>query len=57
MISRTARSLPSPATVDLTGQGAWDPIIGTAHVGILDSPWTWSAALGFLRDLEDRGDD
>jgi pimeloyl-ACP methyl ester carboxylesterase len=34
--------------VDLTGQGAYDPILGTAHLGILDSPDTWRATLDFL---------
>ena len=34
--------------VDLTGQGAFDPILGTAHLGILNSPATWQLTLAFL---------
>ena len=34
--------------LDLVGQGAYDPVLGTAHLGILNSPQTWQAALGFL---------
>ena len=34
--------------IDLTGQGMYDPILDTAHLGILDSPQTWAAALAFL---------
>jgi pimeloyl-ACP methyl ester carboxylesterase len=35
--------------LDLTGQGAYDPILGTAHIGIFNSPQTWAAAVDFLR--------
>src|SRR3954466_3304825 len=35
-------------TLNLTGQGAYDPILGTAHLGILNSPDTWAATLAFL---------
>lgn len=34
--------------IDLTGQGQFDPILGTAHLGILNSPTTWADALKFL---------
>jgi pimeloyl-ACP methyl ester carboxylesterase len=34
--------------IDLTGQGVYDPFLGTAHLGILNSPQTWAAALAFL---------
>jgi pimeloyl-ACP methyl ester carboxylesterase len=34
--------------LDLTGQGAFDPILGTTHLGILNSPQTRQAALEFL---------
>jgi hypothetical protein len=34
--------------LDLTGQGQYDPILATAHLGILNSPDTWNAALAFL---------
>ena len=36
--------------IDLTGQGIHDPILFTTHLGILNSPDTWRATLGFLRD-------
>ena len=35
-------------TLDLTGQGAYDPILGTTHLGILNSPQAREAALDFL---------
>ena len=34
----------------LTGQGAFDPILGTTHLGILNSPQTWAATLQFLTE-------
>jgi hypothetical protein len=34
--------------LDLTGQDAVDPILGTAHLGILNSPQTRAATLEFL---------
>lgn len=52
--SRSAR-LTGATTLELTRQGQFDPILGTAHLGILNSPWAWSAALGFLRMLDDEG--
>jgi pimeloyl-ACP methyl ester carboxylesterase len=36
--------------VDLVGQGRYDPILGTAHLGILNSPETWSLVADFLAD-------
>jgi pimeloyl-ACP methyl ester carboxylesterase len=45
--SQSAR-LVGAANLDLTGQGAYDPILGTAHLGILNSPQTWAATLEFL---------
>ncbi|EHR71673.1 Lipase (class 2) [Burkholderiales bacterium JOSHI_001] len=33
----------------VTGQGSYDPLAGTAHVGIGNSPATWQAALNFLK--------
>jgi pimeloyl-ACP methyl ester carboxylesterase len=32
----------------LTGQGVYDPILHTSHLGILNSPQTWQATLDFL---------
>ena len=46
--SRSAVLDGADAEVDLTGQGAYDPFLGTAHLGILNSPQTWAAALAFL---------
>ena len=34
--------------LDLTGQGAYDPLLGTTHLGILNSPATRRATLEFL---------
>lgn len=34
--------------LDLTGQGAYDPILRTGHIGIFNSPQTWAATLEFL---------
>jgi pimeloyl-ACP methyl ester carboxylesterase len=34
--------------LNLTGQGAYDPILGTGHIGIANSPVTWQAAFDFL---------
>lgn len=47
--SRSA-TLRGAEEVDLTGQGAYDPILGTAHLGILNSPDTWQLTLDFLTD-------
>jgi len=41
-------SLRGAREISLTGQGAYDPILGTSHLGILNSPQTWQAALEFL---------
>jgi pimeloyl-ACP methyl ester carboxylesterase len=49
--SQSAR-LEGAANLDLTGQGAYDPFLGTAHLGILDSPQTWAATLEFLTARE-----
>jgi pimeloyl-ACP methyl ester carboxylesterase len=34
--------------IDLKGQGIYDAILATTHLGILNSPDTWKATLGFL---------
>jgi pimeloyl-ACP methyl ester carboxylesterase len=47
--SRSAR-LRGAREIDLTGQGAFDTVAGSAHLGILASPTTWEAALDFLTD-------
>jgi pimeloyl-ACP methyl ester carboxylesterase len=46
--SRSAE-LRGARQLDLQGQGVYDPILGTAHLGILNSPQTWEATLEFLR--------
>jgi pimeloyl-ACP methyl ester carboxylesterase len=51
--SQSAKLRGARAELDLTGQGVHDPILGTAHLGILDSPDTWAATLAFLK----KGDD
>jgi len=40
--------------VDLTGQGLYDPILQTAHLGILNSPQTWELALDYLTERSPR---
>jgi pimeloyl-ACP methyl ester carboxylesterase len=45
--SRSA-SLQGAAELNLTGQGAFDPVLGTSHLGILNSPQTWAATFDFL---------
>ena len=45
--SRSA-SLHGAAELALTGQGAFDTLLGTAHLGILNSPQTWAATFEFL---------
>jgi len=48
MTSPAARRLQGAQQIDLTGQGLYDPILQTAHLGILNSPDTWQASLDFL---------
>ena len=45
--SRSA-SLQGAAELNLIGQGAFDPVLGTSHLGILNSPQTWAATFDFL---------
>jgi pimeloyl-ACP methyl ester carboxylesterase len=44
---------PRVVNVDLFGQGAFDPILGTAHLGILNSPQAWAAVTVFLARKHD----
>jgi pimeloyl-ACP methyl ester carboxylesterase len=39
--------------VDLFGQGRFDPVLGTGHLGILNSPEAWSLVAEFLREGDD----
>jgi pimeloyl-ACP methyl ester carboxylesterase len=41
-------ALKGAEVLNLTGQNAYDPILGTAHLGILNSPVTWQATFEFL---------
>ncbi|MCI0632556.1 MAG: alpha/beta fold hydrolase [Actinobacteria bacterium] len=41
--------LADAENVLVTGQGAFDPLLGTGHLGILSSPETWRTAWQFLR--------
>lgn len=43
-------SLKGARELALTGQGAYDPILQTGHLGILNSPVTWQATLEFLSE-------
>ncbi len=54
--SQSARLLGA-REVNLTGQGRYDPFLGTAHLGIANSPETWAAALEFLRHGDDEEGD
>jgi pimeloyl-ACP methyl ester carboxylesterase len=47
--SESAR-LRGAREINLTGQGVFDTVAGSAHLGILASPRTWDAALDFLTD-------
>jgi len=40
--------LAGAQAIDLAGQGQYDSILHTAHLGILNSPDAWSTALQFL---------
>jgi pimeloyl-ACP methyl ester carboxylesterase len=45
--SRSAE-LKGARQIDLTGQGAYDPILRSTHLGILNSPQTWVATFEFI---------
>ena len=49
-------SLQGAPEVDLTGQGIYDPFLGTSHLGILASPTAWAATLAFLTGGGDDSD-
>lgn len=54
--SRSA-SLRGAKEIVLTGQGAYDPILHSSHLGILNSPQTWKATLDYLSDRRKGRDD
>jgi pimeloyl-ACP methyl ester carboxylesterase len=41
-------SIARTSELGLSGQGIYDPFLGTAHLGIINSPTTWKAAFEFL---------
>ena len=45
--SKSAR-LHGAEELNLSGQGAYDTVLGTSHLGILNSPETWQATYDFL---------
>lgn len=47
--------LAGAPSIDLVGQGQYDPVLGTSHLGIVNSPQTWEAVRRFLSP--GRGDD
>jgi pimeloyl-ACP methyl ester carboxylesterase len=44
----SSAQLAGAEELTLTGQGVYDPFLGTSHLGIVNSPATWSATLSFL---------
>jgi pimeloyl-ACP methyl ester carboxylesterase len=46
--------LDGAAALGLKQQGQFDVILGTAHLGILDSPAAWRAAQAFLQGIDER---
>jgi len=48
--------LAGAETIDLVGQGQYDAVLASAHLGILNSPDTRNAALRFLTTLPGRAD-
>ena len=44
----SSAQLAGAEELTLTGQGIYDPFLGTSHLGILNSPQTWAATLAFL---------
>ena len=53
----TSALLAGALPLDLVGEGRFDAILQTAHLGVLNSPTTRQAALMFLRALGDDRDD
>ena len=49
-------TLKGAKQVDLVGQGVYDPILGTAHLGILQSPQTKAETLKFLTEKSGKRD-
>ena len=51
--SKSAR-LQGAEELNLSGQGAYDTVLGTSHLGILNSPETWQATYDFLTNRPHR---
>ena len=51
--SKSAR-LQGAEELNLSGQGAYDTLLGTSHLGILNSPETWQATYDFLTNRPHR---
>jgi hypothetical protein len=45
--------LAGAPSIDLVAQGQYDLVLGTSHLGIVNSPQTWQSALEFLRKRPD----
>ena len=45
--------LAGAPSIDLVGQGQFDPILQAAHLGIVNSPQVWDAVAQFLRPQRD----
>ena len=50
-------SLRGAREIVFTGQGVYDPILRTGHLGILNSPQTWQATLDFLTPRDEAKDE
>jgi hypothetical protein len=48
-------TLKGARQLDLVGQGVYDPILGSTHLGIFNSPQTRQAALDFLTSRHGNG--
>ena len=51
--SKSAR-LQGAEELNLSGQGVYDALLGTSHLGILNSPETWQATYDFLTKRQHR---
>jgi len=49
-VSQSAR-IAGAREIDLVNQGVFDAILGTSHLGILNSPAAWQAGFDFLTQV------
>jgi hypothetical protein len=40
--------LAGAPSIDLVGQGQFDPVLNASHLGIVNSPQVWDAVVQFL---------